>query len=116
MSSTIETTRLYKSMTTTIRSLAWIILLISVSARIGFAQPMSETEALRKEVELLKDLIILLRLDIQDVKKSQIKVEKEVAEIKNLLQGKQLHARPQQLQNQEVILRHRGRCNFINLT
>ena len=87
-----------------LRKLLGLIFLSFFNISFGFAQPISETEAVRKELEYLGNLIKLLRLDIQAVKKGQIKVEKEVEEIKNLLQGRQLHAQPQQPQSQEMIL------------
>lgn len=80
------------------------MLLNFLNIQIGFAQPLSETEALKRELQYLTELIKLQRLDIEGVKKSQIKVEKEMEEIKNLLRGGQLHAQPQQAQSQEVIL------------
>lgn len=77
------------------------MLLNSVNIQIGFAQVVSETEALREEVKYLEELIKLLRLDIQAVKKGQSKLEKEVEEIKALLRSRRLHA---QHRSQEVAI------------
>lgn len=87
-----------------LRILLGLLLSNSLSIQVGFAQILSETEALRREIKYLEELIKLQRLDIEGVKKSQAKVEKDIEEIKNLLRGGQLHAQPQQAQSQEVIL------------
>ena len=87
-----------------LRILFGLVFLSSVNVQVGLAQILSETEALRRETQYLGELIKLLRLDIEGVKKGQIKVEKELEEIKNLLKSGQLQAQPQQPQSREAIL------------
>lgn len=82
------------------------MLLSSLNIQAGFAQPLSETEALKRELQYLTELIKLQRLDIQAVRESQFKIEKEFEQIKKLLRERQVQAQPQQ--TQEFILSVEG--------
>ena len=70
-----------------------LLALILCFARSGSAQPGEHTEALRREIEALRE-VLNLQKEIEALKEGQRTIQKDLEEIKTLLRSRPVAAQP----------------------